>query len=41
MENYEKAILVLEQIPAPEIERNRKIQRLLQQAHKMLLMKTH
>lgn len=41
MENYEKAILVLEKIPAPEIERNREIQTLLQQAHKMLLMKTH
>lgn len=41
MENYEKAILTLEKIPAPEIERDRKIQMLLQQAHKKFLMKTH
>jgi len=40
MENYEKAILTLEKIPAPKIERNIEIQTLLKQAHKNLMIKT-
>jgi tetratricopeptide (TPR) repeat protein len=41
MEDYEKAILTLEKIPTHEIERNIEVEKLLKQARKGLLMKTH
>ena len=41
MEDYEKAILTLEKIPTHEIERNIEVEKLLKQARKGLLIKTH